>query len=140
MVMARSATTTDVFAAVAEPRRRQILELLAPGERPVNDVARLLRLTQPQVSKHLKVLKEVGLVQVREAGQQRFYSVNGRAIEPIHAWSRRFEALWNDRFDRLDDASKADRDGHLGSGMEHGMHETHARLDALLAELARAEV
>ena len=77
---------------------------------------------------------------VREAGQQRFYSVNGRAIEPIHAWSRRFEALWNDRFDRLDDASKADRDGHLGSGMEHGMHETHARLDALLAELARAEV
>jgi len=101
--MARTATTTDVFAAVAEPRRREILELLAPGEQPVNEVARLLHLTQPQASKHLRVLKEVGLVHVREAGQQRFYSVNGRALEPIHAWSSRFEAYWNDRFDRLDD-------------------------------------
>ena len=101
--MARSATTSDVFNAVAEPCRRRILELLAPGEQPVNEVARLLRLTQPQASKHLKVLKEVGLVHVREAGQQRIYSLNGRALRPIHAWSAQFEALWNDRFDRLDD-------------------------------------
>ena len=100
--MARPAATTDVFAAVAEPSRRRILELLAPGERAVNDVARLLHLTQPTASKHLKVLKDVGLVHVREAGQQRFYSVNGRALEPIHAWSRQFEAYWNDSFDRLD--------------------------------------
>lgn len=100
--MARSAATSDVFNAVAEPRRRQILELLAPGERPVNDVARLLHLSQPQASKHLKVLKEVGLVNVREAGQQRFYALNGRALQPIHEWSRQFEAHWNERLDRLE--------------------------------------
>lgn len=101
--MARLATTSDVFNAVAEPRRRQILELLVPGERPVNDVARLLRLTQPQASKHLKVLKDVGLVHMREAGKQRIYSLNGRALQPIHAWSKQFEECWNDRFDRLDE-------------------------------------
>lgn len=101
--MARSATTADVFNAVAELRRRQIIELLAPGERSVNDIARLLRLNQPQTSKHLRVLKEVGLVHVREAGQQRLYSLNGRALQPIHEWTRQFEAYWNDRFDRLDD-------------------------------------
>ena len=101
--MARSATTSDVFNAVAEPRRRQIIELLAPGEQPVNEVARLLQLSQPQASKHLKVLKEVGLVHVREAGQQRLYSLNGEALRPIHERSAQFEAHWNDRFDRLDD-------------------------------------
>lgn len=96
--MARSATTSDVFNAVAEGRRRQIIELLAPGEQPVNEVARRLHLTQPQASKHLKVLKEVGLVHVREAGQQRLYRLNGRALQPIHDWIRQIEAVWNDRF------------------------------------------
>ena len=101
--MARAATTSDVFNAVAEPRRRQIIELLAPGDRSVNDVARLLCLTQPQASKHLKVLKEVGLVGVREVGKQRMYHLNGEALKPVHDWVAAFENLWSDRFDRLDD-------------------------------------
>lgn len=101
--MARLATTFDVFSAVAEPRRRDIIQLLAPRERSVNDVASQLGMTQPQASKHLKVLKEVGLVSVREAGQQRLYKLNGGALKPIFDWSKRFEDLWNERYDRLDD-------------------------------------
>lgn len=101
--MARSATTSDVFNAVAEPRRRQILELLAPRERSVNDVARLLCLAQPTASKHLKVLKEVGLVHVREDGPHRLYSLNGGALKAIYDWAGQFEALWTARFARMDD-------------------------------------
>jgi DNA-binding transcriptional ArsR family regulator len=101
--MARAATTTDAFNAVAEPRRRQILDLLARGERPVNDLVRLLRLPQPLVSKHLRVLREVGLVEVRESGRQRVYGVNGRELKPIHDWVTNYESLWTKRFERLDD-------------------------------------
>lgn len=100
--MARAATTTDVFNAVAEPRRRQILDLLAEGERPVHDLVRLLGLGQPQVSKHLRVLRAVGAVEVREAGRQRVYRVNGAALKPIHDWVRRYERTWEERFDLLD--------------------------------------
>ncbi len=81
--MARAATTADAFNAVAEPRRRQILDLLADGERPVNDLVLLLGLTQPQVSKHLRVLREVGAVDVREEGRQRLYRLNGRRSSPF---------------------------------------------------------
>jgi DNA-binding transcriptional ArsR family regulator len=100
--MARAATTADAFNAVAEPRRRQILDVLAGGELPVNDVVRLLDLSQPQVSKHLRVLREVGAVDVREDGRQRFYRLNGEALKPIHDWVKTYEQTWSERFDRLD--------------------------------------
>ena len=100
--MARAATTTDAFNAVAEPRRRQILDALTGGERPVNDLVRLLELSQPQVSKHLRVLREVGAVDVREEGRQRLYRLNGRALKPIHDWVQAYERTWSERFDELD--------------------------------------
>jgi DNA-binding transcriptional ArsR family regulator len=100
--MARAATTTDAFNAVAEPRRRQILDLLGAGERPVNDLVAELDMSQPQVSKHLRVLREVGVVEVREAGRQRLYSLNGQALKPIHDWVKGYEQLWSDRFEELD--------------------------------------
>ena len=100
--MARAATTTDAFNAVAEPRRRQILDTLAGGERPVNDLVRVLGLAQPQVSKHLRVLREVGAVEVREHGRQRVYRLNGEALKPIHDWVKTYEQAWSERFDELD--------------------------------------
>jgi DNA-binding transcriptional ArsR family regulator len=99
--MARAATTSDAFNAIAEPTRRRILELLAAGERSVNDLAAALRLKQPQASKHLRVLKEVGLVRVRGSGQQRLYALNGEALKPVHDWVKGFEQLWADRLDRF---------------------------------------
>jgi DNA-binding transcriptional ArsR family regulator len=100
--VARAATTTDAFNAVAEPRRRQILDVLAGGERPVNDLVLALGLAQPQVSKHLRVLREVGAVEVRGRGRQRLYRLNGRALKPIHDWVKSYERTWSERFDRLD--------------------------------------
>jgi DNA-binding transcriptional ArsR family regulator len=100
--MARAATTTDAFNAVAEPRRRQILDALAGGERPVNDLVRMLGLAQPQVSKHLRVLREVGAVDVRDVGRQRLYRLNGHALKPIHDWVKTYERSWSERFERLD--------------------------------------
>jgi DNA-binding transcriptional ArsR family regulator len=100
--MARAATTTDAFNAVAEPRRREILDVLAAGERPVNDLVRLLGLAQPQVSKHLRVLREVGAVDVRQEGRQRLYRLNGRALKPIHDWVKGYERSWSERFEELD--------------------------------------
>ena len=89
--MARAATTADAFNAVAEPRRRQILDVLAGGERPVNDLVAALGMAQPQVSKHLRVLREVGAVEVREEGRQRLYRLNGPALKPIHDWVKGYE-------------------------------------------------
>jgi DNA-binding transcriptional ArsR family regulator len=100
--VARAATTADAFNAVAEPRRRQILDVLAGGERPVNDLVAELAVAQPQVSKHLRVLKEVGLVDVRGNGRQRLYRLNGRALKPIHDWVKAYERTWSERFDQLD--------------------------------------
>jgi DNA-binding transcriptional ArsR family regulator len=100
--MARAATTADAFNAVAEPRRRQILDVLAGGERPVNDLVHLLGLAQPQVSKHLRVLREVGVVDVRNNGRQRLYRLNGHALKPIHDWVKDYERTWSERFDQLD--------------------------------------
>ena len=100
--MARVATTADAFNAVAEPRRRQILDVLARGERPVNDLVRALGMAQPQVSKHLRVLREVGAVQVRDEGRRRLYRLNGRALKPIHDWVQRYEESWTERFEQLD--------------------------------------
>ena len=100
--MPRLATDHDVFNAVAEPQRRRILGVLARGERPVNDIARHLRMQQPQASKHLRVLRQVGLVDVRHEGQQRLYHLNARKLKPIHDWVREYERFWNESFDRLD--------------------------------------
>jgi DNA-binding transcriptional ArsR family regulator len=100
--MARAATTADAFNAVAEPRRRQILDALAGGERPVNDLVEVLGLAQPLVSKHLRVLREVGLVEVRDAGRQRLYRLNAAPLKPIHDWVQTYQDLWTERFNRLD--------------------------------------
>jgi DNA-binding transcriptional ArsR family regulator len=101
--MARAATTTDAFNAVAEPRRRQILDVLVDGERAVNDIVELLGLAQPQVSKHLRVLRDVGLVDVRDDGRRRLYRLNGMPLKPIHDWVANFERTWEERFEALDD-------------------------------------
>jgi DNA-binding transcriptional ArsR family regulator len=100
--MARAATTTDAFNAVAEPRRRQILDALAAGERPVNELVGELGLRQPQVSKHLRVLREVGAVTVRSDGRRRLYRLNAEALRPIHDWVKSYEQAWSERFDELD--------------------------------------
>jgi DNA-binding transcriptional ArsR family regulator len=113
--MARVATTTDAFNAIAEPRRREILDILAGGERSVNDLVALLGLGQPQVSKHLRVLREVGLVDVRDDGRQRVYRLNGRSLKPIHDWVKRYERAWNERFDALDELKHMEGDND-GSG------------------------
>jgi DNA-binding transcriptional ArsR family regulator len=99
--MARSPTTSDAFNAVAEPRRRQILDLLIQGERPVNDMVASLGLAQPQVSKHLRVLREVGLVTVRGAGQQRLYTLNAERLKAVYDWVRTFEPFWDRQLDRI---------------------------------------
>ena len=101
--MPRAATTTDAFNAIAEPRRRDILDVLALGERPVNDLVDVLGLTQPQVSKHLRVLREVGAVIVRDEGRQRLYRLNARALKPIHDWVANYQQFWSERFEALDD-------------------------------------
>ena len=100
--MARAATTSDAFNAIAEPQRRRILGLLRGRERSVNDLSRALRIAQPRASKHLRVLREVGLVRVRGAGQRRLYGLDARGLKPIHAWVGGFERFWNESFDRLD--------------------------------------
>ena len=116
--MARAATTADAFNAVAEPRRRQILDLLAGGERPVNDLVRLLGLAQPQVSKHLRVLREVDAVQVRADGRQRLYRLNGRALKPIHDWVKDYERTWSERFDLMDDVLEELKQKEEGDGSD----------------------
>lgn len=100
--VARAATTADAFNAVAEPRRRQIIDVIAAGERSVNDLVAVLGLPQPLVSKHLRVLREVGVVVVRDEGRQRLYRLNGIALKPIFDWVKDFELMWSERFTRLD--------------------------------------
>ena len=101
--MARAATTTDAFNAVAEPQRRRILDLLAGGECAVNELVAQLGLTQPQVSKHLRVLREVAAVAVRDDGRRRLYRLNGAALKPIHDWVKAYERTWQERFEAMDD-------------------------------------
>jgi len=104
--MARTPTTHDPFNAVAEPKRRRLLETLGARELPVNDLVELLGWPQPMVSKHLAVLKKVGLVSERRVGRQRFYRVNAERLKPILEWVKPFEQLWAERFDRLDEYLK----------------------------------
>ena len=100
--MARAATTSDVFNAIAERQRREILVLLRAGELPVTELAQELGMAQPGASKHLRVLREVGLVWDRKAGKQRLYGLDARDLRPVHEWTGGFERFWNESFDRLD--------------------------------------
>lgn len=93
--MARAATTSDVFNAIAEPRRREIIEALAEGARAVGELVEALRLPQPAVSKHLGVLRKVGLVRVNKEGQKRLYELNAAELRPVHEWTGAFEQLWD---------------------------------------------
>ena len=101
--MARAAANADVFNAIADDCRRRILSTLARGEASVGELTHRLDLSQPQVSKHLRVLRDVEAVRCRVEGRHRLYQVNPDAIRQVHEWTRQFEALWNERFDRLDD-------------------------------------
>jgi DNA-binding transcriptional ArsR family regulator len=101
--MARKPTTHDPFNAVAEPKRRQVLEALGTEELPVNEIVERLAWPQPMVSKHLGVLKQVGLVSERRVGRQRLYRVNPERLKPIFDWVKPFEHIWSERFDRLDE-------------------------------------
>ena len=105
--MARAATTSDAFNAVAEPRRREILNYLALQERPVGDIVATLRLEQPSVSKHLRVLKDVGLVRVRRDGRRMLYRTNADAIRPLHEWAGTFEQLWRHQLNRVKERAEA---------------------------------
>ena len=100
--MARAATTSDVFNAIAEPQRREILVLLRAGGWPVTELAQELGMTQPGASTHLRVLREVRLVRDRKAGKQRLYGLDARGLRPVHEWTGGFERFWNESFDRLD--------------------------------------
>jgi DNA-binding transcriptional ArsR family regulator len=101
--MARAATTSDVFNAVADAHRREILDALITGEKPVGTIVNDLSLSQPQVSKHLRVLSEVGLVSCRAEGRLRLYRLEPARLRPMHEWLTRYEQAWNDRLDRMDD-------------------------------------
>jgi DNA-binding transcriptional ArsR family regulator len=118
--MARAATTTDAFNAVAEPRRRQILDLLAAGELPVNDLVSRLGVAQPVVSKHLRVLREVGLVDVRESGRQRLYCLSGLPLRPIYDWVKSFEQSWSRRFELMDSVLAELREEEQGDDSSDG--------------------
>ncbi len=105
--MVRAATTSDVFNAIAEPRRRQIVDLLALGvERDVTELSVTLRLSQPAVSKHLGVLRKVGLVAVEKAGQRRLYRLNPQELKPVHDWIQNFERFWTDQLDSIKEAAE----------------------------------
>ena len=105
--MARAATTTDVFNAIAEPKRRRVLGSLVNGERSVNDIVASLNWPQPQVSKHLGVLRQVGLVSVRHKGRQRFYRVNGARLKLIHDWVTMYEKFWQYQLERVKKRAEA---------------------------------
>ena len=105
--MARAATSSDAFNAVAEPHRREILSYLGLQERPVGDIVSTLGLQQPSVSKHLRVLRNVGLVHVRRDGRQKFYRINAAAIRPLHEWTSTFERYWRQQLIRVKERAEA---------------------------------
>ena len=107
--MARAATTSDAFNAIAEPRRREILSYLALRERPVGDIVASLGLDQPSVSKHLRVLRDVRLVHVRRDGRQKLYRTNAEAIRPLHEWASTFERYWQHQLNRVKERAEGKR-------------------------------
>ncbi|MGO8790931.1 MAG: ArsR/SmtB family transcription factor [Terriglobia bacterium] len=108
--MARATTTSDAFNAVAEPRRREILNYLALQDRPVGDIVAALGMEQPSVSKHLRVLRDVGLVHVRRDGRQKIYRTNAEAIKPLHEWASRFERFWQHQLIRIKERAEEKRE------------------------------
>jgi DNA-binding transcriptional ArsR family regulator len=113
--MARAATTSDAFNAVAEPRRRDILVFLADRERPVSEIVAALEVEQPSVSKHLRVLRQVGLVRMRREGRRKLYQTNAAAIRPLHEWAGEFERFWRHTLRRVKEraeAKEAEADGN----------------------------
>ena len=104
--VARTSTTSDVFNAIAEAHRREILDVLIAGEKPVGAIVDDLSLSQPQVSKHLRVLSEVGLVRCRAEGRRRLYRLEPEHLRPLREWLVKYEQAWNDRMDRMDDYLK----------------------------------
>ena len=104
--MARSSTTSDVFNAIAEGHRREILDTLIAGEKPVGTIVNDLSMSQPQVSKHLRVLSEVGLVRCRADGRRRLYRLEPERLRPMHDWLTKYEQAWQERLDRMDDYLK----------------------------------
>jgi len=106
----RAATTSDPFNAVAEPRRREILNYIALQDRPVGDIVAALGLEQPSVSKHLRVLRDVGLVHVRRDGRRKLYRANAEAIRPLHEWTGKFECLWKHQLNRIKERAEAKRE------------------------------
>jgi DNA-binding transcriptional ArsR family regulator len=115
--MARAATTSDPFNAVAEPRRRQILTFLAADERDVSEIVVAVGLDQPSVSKHLGVLRRVGLVRVRRNGRHRLYRTNAQALKPVHDWTETFERLWRHQLERVKERVEARAEAQVNSGL-----------------------
>ena len=103
VIMARTPTTADVFNAIAEERRREILDVLTAGEKTVGTIVDELGISQPQVSKHLRVLSQVGLVRCRAVGRRRLYRLDPKSLRPVGEWVAKYEQIWNERLDRLDD-------------------------------------
>jgi DNA-binding transcriptional ArsR family regulator len=117
--MARAATTTDVFNAIAEPRRRDIIGALVDGqERAVGDVVRIVRMPQPAVSKHLGVLRRVGVVSVVKRGQHRMYRLNAAELKPVHDWVKTFEKYWTHQISRIKE--RAEQKAAEAIGQAHG--------------------
>jgi DNA-binding transcriptional ArsR family regulator len=115
----RAATTSDAFNAIAEPRRREILIYLAPRERTVGDIVAMLRLEQPSVSKHLRVLRNVGLVHVRRAGRRKLYRTNAEAIRPLHTWAGQFEQMWTNQLSRIKARAEANARAEAAARRKH---------------------
>ena len=114
--VARASTTSDVFNAIAEAGRREILDVLMAGEKPVGAIVNDLSMSQPQVSKHLRVLSEVGLVRCRADGRRRLYRADPARLRPLHDWLSKYEQMWNERFDRIDDYLQELQKRESGSG------------------------
>jgi DNA-binding transcriptional ArsR family regulator len=121
--MARAATTSDSFNAVAEPRRRQILSYLAQNERQVGEIVLAVGLDQPSVSKHLGVLRRVGLVHVRRNGRHRLYRTNAQAIRPLYEWTETFERYWRHQLNRVKERAEAQAEGHPESNSDSKRRE-----------------
>jgi DNA-binding transcriptional ArsR family regulator len=123
--MPRASTTSDAFNAIAEPRRREILNYLALQDRPVGEIVAALGIEQPSVSKHLRVLRDVGLVHVRREGRQKLYRTNAEAIRPLHEWTSKFERFWKHQLHRI----KERAEGKLDPGKEFNSAVTARRND-----------
>jgi DNA-binding transcriptional ArsR family regulator len=122
-IMARAATTSDAFNAVAEPRRRQILLLLAGREHSVNEIVGVLRTDQPSVSKHLRVLRDVGLVRMRCEGRQKLYRTNAEGIRPLHEWASEFEKYWSHQLKRVKERAEKRAADRASAANKNSNHE-----------------